>query len=217
MIHMDHICKLYELNKNSGSDYLIKLYEDRIRKHLHDRCARGEVIILETECGMTNVNVMDACKTKLQSVLQSAGLQDRSAHRQNYESSDPAASGAAKQQAMWDAENKKLQLQSNAMKIREESYAKKVQALQQSQPSHSAGKFAKSWNPNNRTQGKGKGKQNPKRQSQWSNEEHAFSSQVHLDLKPYRSSNPGWQPPAKGKQKGKGKGNNKKWKARSSW
>ena len=193
---MDHICKLYELNKNSGSDYLIKLYEDRLRKHLHDRCARGEVIIMETECGKTNVNVMDACKTRLQAVLQAAGLQDTSAHRQNYDSSDPAASAAAKQQAMWNAENKKLQLQSNAMKIREESYAKKVQSLQQSQPNYSAGKFTKSWNSSNKSRGKGKGK---------------------VELKPYRSTNPGWQPPAKGKQKNKGKQNANRYKNQSQW
>ena len=216
VVHLDHICKLYELNKN-GSDYLITFYEDRLRKQFHDRCARGDTVDLVAECGVTNVNVMDACKTKLYSVLQSAGLQNKAAHRHYNEMSDPADSGAARQQTIWGAESKKLQLQFNAMKQREDSYASKVQALQHSQPNYSAGKFTKSWNSSNKSSGKGKGKHTPQRPPQRSSEEHAFSSQVHSELKPYRSSNPGWQPPAKGKQKGKGNGNNKKWKARSSW
>ena len=78
MVHLDHICKLYELNKNRGNDYLVTLYEDRLRRHFHDRCARGEAIDLVAECGKTNENVMDTCKTKLQAVLQAAGLQDTS-------------------------------------------------------------------------------------------------------------------------------------------
>ena len=70
MIHLDHICKLYELNKSIGSDYLITLYEDQLRKHFHDRCQRGERINLATECGILNVDVMDACKTRLHSTQQ---------------------------------------------------------------------------------------------------------------------------------------------------
>ena len=93
MVHLDHICKLYELNKN-GSDYLITLYEDRLRKQFHDRCARGDTVDLVAECGVTNANVMDACKTKLYSVLQCAGLQHKAAHRHYNEMSDPADSGA---------------------------------------------------------------------------------------------------------------------------
>ena len=126
--------------------------------------------------------------------------------------SDPAVSGAAKQQAVWDAENKKLQLQSNAMKQREDSMSKKVQALQQSQPNYSAGNSTKGWNSNKRSQGKGKGKHTSQRQQQWSNED-----QQHSKLKPYRSPNPGWQPPAKGKQKGTGGGNAKRYKKQQKW
>ena len=215
MVHLDHICKLYELNKNRGNDYLVTFYEDRLRRHFHDRCARGEAIDLVAECGKTNENVMDTCKTKLQAVLQAAGLQDTSAHRQHSVSSDPAASAVAKQQAMWDAENRRLQNQSNAMKQREESFDKKVQALQQSQPNYSAGKFVKSWNSNNRSQGKGKGKQTSQRQSQWSNEERPFSGQK-LEFKSNRNSSTGWLP-ANGKQKGKGNGSHKNGKYRSTW
>ena len=90
---------------------------------------------------------------------------------------------------MWDAENKKLQQQFNAMKQRDESYVKKLQALQQSQHNFFAGKFTKSWNNTNRGKGKGKGKDNSQQHQQRQTEEHAFSSQVQLDLKP----NSGWK------------------------
>ena len=212
MIHLDHICKLYELNKSIGSDYLITLYEDQLRKHFHDRCQRGERINLATECGIFNVDVMDACKTRLHSTLHAAGLSDRSAQRQYHESHDSAASGTAKHQAMWDADHKKMQLQSNAMLIKEDSFAKKMQALQL-QPHQAAGKFAESWNSSNRGRVKGKGKNNSQRHQQQPTEEHAFSSQVHLDLKP----NSGWQTGGYKKQKGKYKGDGKKRKGRSAW
>ena len=212
MIHLDHICKLYELNKSIGSDYLITLYEDQLRKHFHDRCQRGERINLATECGTLNVDVMDACKTRLHSTLHAAGLSDRSAQRQYHESHDSAASGTAKHQAMWDADHKKTQLQSNAMLIREDSFAKKMQALQL-QPHQAAGKFAESWNSSNRGRVKCKGKNNSQRHQQQPTEEHAFSSQVHLDLKP----NSGWQTGGYKKQKGKSKGDGKKKKGRSAW
>ena len=217
MIHFDHICMLYELNKEAGNDHLITFYEDRVRKHFAEKCARGDIVDLVTECGKTHTNIMDMCKARLHTVLQAAGLQYTPASRQNSASSDIAASAVAKQQAMWDAENRKQQNQSSAMKQREDSFAKKVQALQQSQPNYSAGKFIKSWNSNNRSQGKGKGKHTPQRPPQWSNEERPFSSQQHSKLKPYRSSNPGWQPPAKGKQKGKGKGKSRRNRNQSKW
>ena len=113
---------------------------------------------------------------------------------------------------MWDADHKKMQLQSNAMMIKEDFFAKKMQALQL-QPHQAAGKFAKSWNSSNKGRGKGSGKKNSQRHPQQSTEEHASSSYVHPDLKP----NSGWQNGGHKKQKGKYKGNDKKRKGHSAW
>ena len=50
LVHLNHICKLYENNKDAGNDHLITWYEDRIRKHWSDRCARGDMVDLVDEC-----------------------------------------------------------------------------------------------------------------------------------------------------------------------
>ena len=56
LIHMDHICQLYEYYKasNKGSEHLGTYYEDRIRWHWHRQCEFGRVVDLEAEASNTN-------------------------------------------------------------------------------------------------------------------------------------------------------------------
>ena len=196
IVHFDHICMLYELNKVAGNDYLITFYEDRVRKYFADKCARGDIVDLVSQCGKTHAKIMDMCKARLHTVLQAAGLQYTPASRQNFASSDVAASAVAKQQAMWDADSKKQKSQAGAVKQRQDSFDKKVEALQQSQPKDIAIKYTKSWNTSSKGRAKGRSK---------------------VDLKPYRGANTGGQSPGKGKRKSKGKQYSNWNKDQSQW
>ena len=156
LTHFNHICMLYELNKDAGNDHLITWYEDRVRKHWSDKCARGDMVDLVVECGRTRRTIMDMCKAKLHHVLAAAGLQQSQASYQHSASSDIAASAMAKQQAMLDADSKRQKNLASASKQMQEYFDKKVDALQQARPSEAAGQFSKSWS--NKTKGRGKGK-----------------------------------------------------------
>ena len=171
LIHFDQICKLYELNKNKGSEHLITYYEDRFRCHLHRLCESGRIVDLETECGKINETIMDECKIKLESVLQSAGLRDSptQASASQVKQADPAPSAFAKQQASFEAERKKHTVEVNAFNQRQAAHQRKVQALKDSQPKKSFvySKFNKGWQSNS-SKGQSKGqnqyqhKQQPK-------------------------------------------------------
>ena len=55
LIHLDHICQLYEYYKasNKGSEHLVTYYEGRIRWHWHRQCDSGRFVDLEAEAGQT--------------------------------------------------------------------------------------------------------------------------------------------------------------------
>ena len=103
-------------------------------------------------------NSWTGCKAKLHHVLAAAGLPHSQASYQHSASSDIAASAMAKQQAMLDADSKRQQNLANASKQRQESYDKKVDALQQARPREAAGQFPKDWSNKNKGRGKGKSK-----------------------------------------------------------
>ena len=71
LIHMDHICNLYEYYKSfgKGSEYLVTMYEDRLRHHWHKQCESGRGITLEVEAGKTNEASIDYCRTRIDGVL----------------------------------------------------------------------------------------------------------------------------------------------------
>ena len=51
LIHMDHICHLHEYYKSfsKGSEFLVTMYEDRLRHHWHKHCESGRRINMEVE------------------------------------------------------------------------------------------------------------------------------------------------------------------------
>ena len=177
LVHLNNICMLYENSKEAGSDHLITWYEDCVRKHWSDRCARGDTVDLVVECGRTNRTIMDVCKSKLHHVLEAACLQQPQTHKQSTPS-DIAAAAMAKQHAMWDAESKKQKNLANATKQTQEAFDKKVEALQQAKTNEGTGQSSKNWSNKTKSRGKGnskggqssgkgKGKKNVKRKSSW--------------------------------------------------
>ena len=182
MVHYDQICKLFELNQGQGGDYLIVYYEDRLRKELSDRCAKGNRINLAEACRKTNEQLMETCKAKLQAVLSAAGVQDGPTQaagyrpKQDHSQPDPAASAIAKQQAVWDQKEKQNTRVLNALNQRNASFKRRVQTLQVSQPKkpYAANKFGKGWKGNN---SKGEGKS--QHQQLYSNQHHQHQGHQH--------------------------------------
>ena len=119
MVHMDNICYVYAYYKTSGkgSEFLVTLYEDRIRHHWSKQCESGTIVNLELEATKTNKEVMESCRTRLPGILEATGLTSKDSPQSNHQArQDEQASAALKQEANLAQERRRLQASRNALK-----------------------------------------------------------------------------------------------------
>ena len=171
LVHMDHICHLYEYYKtsNKGSELLVTLYEDRIRFYWHKVCESGRKVDLEVEAGKIHEHIMDECRTRLEPTLQACGLRENGQPQAAPQPKDDPAAALLKQQAGMDLDRKRQANEMNAFRQRQAAHQRKVNALkdshdQQPRQQYVKNKFGKGGKHSNKGYGKGQANDQYKKQ-----------------------------------------------------
>ena len=140
------------------------MHEHRLRHYWHKQCESGRRINLEVEAGKTNEAIMDYCRTRIDGVLQAAGLSPNGAPQAAHQPrQDDQASAVLKQEANLAQERRRFQVAANAFKQKQATHEQKIQAFKDSEHQQLNGKRFfnsgnaknnKGWN-NHRGQSKG--------------------------------------------------------------